>query len=427
MFVAGLFASAIIQSPFVLAVERAARAVESTQKGSVDVSVMTRVGGAESRTTYNIGIARPNSIRLTIREPEQGPFDETHRSYSLSGRTAVAYDYRANEYLSRKVGGAGSLYEKTLEIVGDLGEPFGCAVSGTALKTTLVRFAQMGRWRATTTSAGTTYESENRTRGARLVVQFAPDGRLAKVDLAQQKDRSLWTYRYGTGAATSLDIPKGAKKVLQFTARPKPPRYEDAASKSTLESCIRAYSGLTRLKLDATGPESYRFWMSHRLFRLESDRVQWTYRSGKAEVLDRDRKTLFTGRVTPGELIGALGALGHPVPAHVRSFLLQNNPIVSLFSGDFKVRSAGSVQVPGMNIRIINVEGKYWSGLIDIDEKTRLVSKIKVENRDGMGRVVSRSTSSYRYSNVNIQLPNSLFSLTTPKGTVRASLKPYTQ
>ncbi len=255
-------------SVFTQTVDRAAVAIDAMKSGSVQLRIETSLDKGKTITSASIRFQKPEILLIRLKEPIQGEFDATDRSYRLQGSSMVAFDHRWNEVLRRRSMPKGTLSERAEYAIGNLGEPFSCVFSGTGLRNTLSRFAKMGDWTLKRDRAGSSLSAFNAHSKARLLLTFDFAGRLTRVALNQTDSYSNWTYSYAAGGPNALLIPKGAKSVNQFTARPAPPKFEDASAKQIFQESVRTYDRLRsyQLSIEGTARKS-RLWVSGRNLR----------------------------------------------------------------------------------------------------------------------------------------------------------------
>jgi hypothetical protein len=409
---------------FAQTIERAASAVDAMKNGSVQLRVETSFEKKKTLTTASINFLKPDTMLLRLKEPIQGDFDATDRSYRIQRTTMVAYDHRWNEFLNRKNLPKGTLAERADVGIGNLGEPFSCVLSGSTLKMTLTRFASMGDWALKREPSGSSLAAFNSQNKARLLLTFDKLGRLTRVALNQTNSYSNWTYVYGSAAATDIEIPKEAKAVSQFTARPAPPKFEDSMAKKIYQDSLFSYERLKSYQLEVeSGIGTTRLWVSGRNLRGEDSAKTWSYRFGQCAVIDRSTNRFYTGKVSSATLIDALGNLKLSVASWPRWALLNNNPLQTMFNSSFTIRSAGSIKLAGTEMHVLQISGPRWSGSMQVSGKTKLLASLAVKTVDTQGRVVSVSTQSLRYSGIGMPIPAQVFLLGPPKGAKTATIK----
>lgn len=415
---------------FVQAVNDAARALDARPSGHVRISVRNAIGGRISTSTTTVKFVRPDRMLLRIEEPKSGGLDASDRSYLFAKRSVVAVDHRAAEYLTRKGLQNATLVENAEYVLGDLGEPFRCAVSGPQLRGTLLRFSDLGRWTVTRKGGETWAATGPAPDRVKAVFSFDTAKRLVRVEVVRGDSRSLWTYVHlPAGSQPALTVPSGARKVSQFTQRAEPPQFLDARSSAVFARAAKAYDALARISVEVeTGDDVARLWMAGRSFREDSGVFRWSFSNGNATILDDARRRAYAGKASTADLLDALGNLGHPPSFLTRALLLRLNPVRLLFGRGFRLRHQGIMTIGSTPFDILDVTSPYWKGTAQFDGKSGLLTRLTVKSLDAKGAVVSTSITDFRYRSVGMPIEAGVFQIRAPRGyssaTIASALRP---
>lgn len=423
---ATLFVSAATTFP--QAIESAAAAVDKADRADVVILISTKHRTQVTKSEMRVVYDRPSKLFVTVSEPVQNGRDTTHVSFLVNGKSALGYDHVTGEYLQRETANIGPLHQRVTIAFGDLGEPFLAATDGDALRAQLNRLVPMGTYKRTATANGELWTANNSRSGSKTVVGFDKFGRFLSLGVSSADGYTRWTLRYRPPSTPALKIPAGAKRVDSFVQRPAPPSYADAKTKGIVQASQRAYDKLRHVAFDVTeGSETTRVWVSGAKVREDQRMVRWAFDGKMATMVDVKGKRVFRGPARPSTVIDAAGQLGEGVDSATRWFLLGENPMRTLFSSKFNLRSSGEINLGGMVCDLISIEGP-WKGSMLIRRKDGLLRELNVIVLDSRKKVVSSSVQTFNYRSIGTPLPASQFEITSPgdyrRATLQALVKP---
>ncbi len=390
--------------------DRAIQLIRRADRGSFSVKFDSRQNEIRKSGAYEVAYVRPDALRI------RSLIDRTDRTFTLVGKDVFGVDSKAHEYLVAKAGTKGSVSDR-MGLVVPVDEPIRILVDPGVGQTFLGAFKGMDGWRQVRATPPLLELKES--TGA-FAIGFDGTGRLASVRVEGPAGVLAWSYRYG-GAPKAIRFvkPSGFKKVDQFYDVPpeRAPKYQDAAARTAVEACLRAYSRLRDASIVIDdGSAQTEMWLSAGKVRQRSAAGDWAWDGKTLSVVQKTDRTFRQGPAKLRAVDLAVGKCGMPMDPLLRKLVRKENPITAMLDGDLTGHTVGQIGSGALRCDVIEFRSSGIRMTLTIRRDNGLLLASASENLDRRGKVVSRSERRFDYRSIGKPIAASTFVLAAPSG-----------
>jgi hypothetical protein len=282
------------------------------------------------------------------------------------------------------------------------------------------RLLTMSGWKS---SPGPGTQKLTRTVGPSKsrVVFGRSDHLLRELWLKDAASELRWQITYGA-PKPSFSIPADARRVSAFTLNEAPPNFKNAEAKSLYRSMITAAAKLqsgTVIVREAN--ENVRVSFQGSGLREGRSNIVWVFDGTNLAVHNVRAKRYYRGKARRSDVLDLVTKLGGRVDAFTRYVLLRRVPFKDVIPLGSTLSVGGSMSINGKSRTILRSESPRKRLSFSIDPGTHLPASILIEVRDG-SRIISTSSRTFDYLQVNKSLPKEEFRLMRPSGVLEQPL-----
>ncbi len=192
--------------------------------------------------------------------------------------------------------------------------------------------------------------------------------------------------------------------------KPAPPVYANAATRSLVNACRKAFANLKSARFSiVTSGETKRYTYSAGRMSGAQRTVQWVYDNRRFTV--STGKGLFAGKVGPYSVNSWLTRAGISPEVVPIQLIAKKNPLDTLVAPGSRVRKIGVMTVNGAMSDLVEIKSPGLRVSIAIRRDNHLFASLLAQNVDSKNRVLFSSTRALSWSAVNAPVPASAFKL----------------
>lgn len=390
--------------------DRAIQLIQRADRGSFSVKFDSRQNEIRKSGSYEVSYVRPGALRI------RSIIDRADRTFTLVGKDVFGVDAKAREYLVAKAGTKGSASDR-MGLVVPVDEPIRILVDPGVGRNFLGAFKDMSGWRQVRPSPPLL---ELKEATGSFGIGFDGSGRLASVRVEGPAGVLAWSYRYG-GAPSAIRFakPSGFKKVAQFYDVPpeRAPKYADAAARTAVEACLRAYSRLRDASIVVDdGAAITEIWLSGGRARQRTAVGEWAWDGKTLRLIQKADRMFRQGAAKLRAVDLAVGKCGMPMDPLLRKLVRKENPITGMLDGDLTGHTVGQIGSGSVRCDVVEFRSSGIRMTLTIRRDNGLLLASASENLDRRGKVVSRSERRFDYRSIGKPIPETTFTLATPSG-----------
>jgi outer membrane lipoprotein-sorting protein len=403
------------------------KAHQNLSAATVTVSTNVRHPSERSAVRYDVQYARPDQLRMRMREQAMTGRSGSDRTYFVRGGRMTAYDAEAHERLARTFQPKGDLAERAVAVLGPVDDSVRIILSPTAMREFYAAFRGLSGWTRSEAGGLITVVRRTNVEGRRTTTSFAFERathRLRLVQIALPDGQMSWTYTYGTSPRQPLQFepPKDARSVAAFVVMPEPPKYADRRTEDLTRAMMRSLAAFTRGEVSLQDEEaSRRIAIDGARFREEGTGFAWAFDGQTLTV--RTGGQFYRGMARRRDVAEHLARIGVRPDPLMREFLLGRAPFRTVFTPDLVAKAEGFVEVGGAPSDILRLQGPRVRVTFFVRRDNRLPQSVTTESLDARGQTISTTTRRFAF---RPGAPSGAFQIAPPAGARVLPLPPVT-
>jgi len=383
---------------------------------TVHIQTDSSVPGKKEQAHFDFAVKGSTAL-FRMQEPATPILDRSDRSFLFRRDKLLGYDAIANESLERPNKANSSYTARLSEVLGKLPDALTLAVDVGVMKRFFDKFRGFRDW--TVTRKGSSVTLYRAVKGTETLFRFgASQPFLQEVLIKIPNSKLHWVYSFSSDAAVTLAIPADASHVYTFNERAAPPKFASIEAQTSVQKMLRAYSSLRNGVVEVSSADgSDTLTLGGKKLREDTTAFQWSFDGSVLSIFNKRTNKFYRGkakRVVLSEYVVAVGAEVNPL---IRYILAHRVPFSDLFPTAATVKFVGSGVTNGVSDDILEVAEVNPRSSIFVRHDNYLLQSIESETVDKSGRVLTRSTRSFKYSELGEAPDSSRFAL-SPGGAV---------
>lgn len=332
------------------------------------------------------------------------------RIYFTRGSRVITYSPASGEATMTAVANEGALDARLRSALSPVPDPIKVIVDASFLQALLKDVSHLGGMRVRRDSQGTIIERTGRTKTKTAMrIRFNSHGLIAAFYNVVGKNHYHWTIAYSP-AYHEFHLPSD---VLMVKELGRLPRFGEPSAKSAVRSMLKAERSLGSKKIHVEGDgRRCDLYVSQGMVRQDSPGYRWAY-DGRFLTLSAG-KSFYRGRASRADILDYLAYLVKGPDPLARTLLLRETPFEDYFSAQYSVRLAGSMNIQGSDVNILQIAGKGTHASLFIREKDRLVAGVESDALDAGGHAAEHEHCRFYYKNASF--PASFFRIPQAPG-----------
>ncbi len=183
------------------------------------------------------------------------------------------------------------------------------------------------------------------------------------------------------------------------------PKYLDATASRTVKQALVRYAQLGKLQILVPGASPYRFSIDGLRFKESGGGVVWVHEKGYLKLLNARTNTFFRGQAVRAEVIEQVALNGRRVDPFMRTLLVRQNYVRSLFDLNQTARTLGQAKLGGASCTLVELRSKGEKLILAVRQKDGLLASVSSQVTESAGIPMSRLERTFRYERVGSVAP----------------------
>lgn len=352
---------------------------QRVEHDEVIIATETRTDG--KTVVYELNLSRPRIASLKVTGIPELP---TSRTMVIEADSLTIFDTQLRQY-ERHTMPNGSLTEVLTQYAPQV-DPFVAGlINEGGLEEWLGTIRDHGEFKLKNVPGGYAIRFASPRTSAELFVT-AGRPRLGGISMKAEGLDSRWTLSYRPFKA-QFALPADAYEVAKIDPTKTLPKGSSQA-KSLLTTVIAAYERPSSMNYSVMeNGQEVKVWYRSDFVAQESDGVFWTFDGTRLSIRDKSG-TVYTGQASGTLVVETVAKTGVRVEPMLRSWVLGENPLARLVTGDGNAKATGDKTWQGKTWDTITAETSALRVTFFADKKSHFVGRILSEPKDENGKVI---------------------------------------
>ncbi|MCB0826676.1 MAG: hypothetical protein KDC26_10845 [Armatimonadetes bacterium] len=345
----------------------------------VIIATETRTDG--KKVVYELNLSRPNVTSIKVTGVPEIP---ASRTMVIEPESFTIFDTKLRQY-ERHVMPDLSL----AEVIGQYAPQIDPFVAGLinegGLEEWLETIRDHGEFKLKNVPSGYAIRFESPRTSAELFIT-AGRPKLAGITMKAEGLDSRWTLNYRP-LKSKFALPGDAYEVAKIDPTKSLPKGSPQA-KNLLTTVIATYERPSAMNyaVKEDGQE-IKVWYRSDFVAQESDGVFWSFDGTRLSIRDKDG-AVYTGKASGTLVVETVAKAGTRVEPMLRSWVLGENPLARLVTGDGNAKATGDKQWQGKTWDTITAETSQLRVTLFVDKNSHFVGRVLSEPKDESGKVI---------------------------------------